>query len=110
MRAAVDLRRGSSGTIAWLSGEPSAHVFLFKGAAEYVWVDIIYIPNEAAEDPWEGAERRWAGSLRVEEITQAAMRMAQAVWDEHGEAGYLQLWDGTPFPREELLILRGERP
>jgi hypothetical protein len=110
MRAAADLHRGSNATIAWVSDEPSAHVFLFRNATDYVSVDIVLLASETAEDPWKAAERRWSGRIRVEVLTEAVLRMAQAVWDEHGAAGYQRLWDGMAFPEKELLILRGERP
>ncbi|BEL05730.1 hypothetical protein Q0Z83_039210 [Actinoplanes sichuanensis] len=110
MRAAVDLKRGSSATIAQLSGEPSAHFFLFRTAVEQVSVDVVYVPDLYAADRWTGAELRWTGETHVDVVTQAVLSMAQAVWDEHGAAGYQRLWDGKAFPEEELRVLSGEHP
>ncbi|GAA3247464.1 hypothetical protein ACFO1B_38665 [Dactylosporangium siamense] len=108
LRAAADLRLGSSASLAWLSDEPHAHVFVFTGAAEYVYVQILVLPDEYAEDPWVGAKRCWDGRVPVEALTTAAARMAQTVLDRYGEAGYKQAWRNMPFPSTELAILQGE--
>jgi hypothetical protein len=63
LRAAADLRLGSSAPLAWLSDEPHAHIFIFAGAAEHVYVQILVVPNENAEDP--GSARSAAGTAAL---------------------------------------------
>jgi hypothetical protein len=65
VRAAVDLKRGSSATIAQLAGEPSAHFFLFRTAVEQVSVDVVYVPDLYAESRRTGTELRWRGCTPV---------------------------------------------
>ncbi len=110
LRAAADLQLGSSASFAWLSDEPHAHVFVFSGAAEYVYAQILVVPDEYAEDPWIGAKRRWAGRVPVQAFIKAAARMAQTVLDQYGEAGYEKAWRNMPFPSRELAMLQDERP
>lgn len=109
LQAAADLHHGSSASLAWLSNEPYAHVFVFTGAAEYVYVQILHVPDEYAEDPWVGAKRRWTGRVAVASLAAAATRMAQAVLNEHGEAGYRKAWRDMPFPTRQLAMLQSER-
>ncbi|GIF09950.1 hypothetical protein [Actinoplanes siamensis] len=109
LRAAVDLHLGSGSSLAWLSDEPHAHVFLFTGAAEHVYVQILRLPDEYAEDPWIGAKRRWAARIPVRAFITAAVNMAQAVLDQYGETGYKQAWRNMSFPSHELAVLRSER-
>jgi hypothetical protein len=109
LQAAADLHYGSSASVAWLSNEPHAHVLVFTGAAEYVYVQIVRIVDESAVDPWAGAKRHWAGRVSVGAFTAAATRMAHAVLQEHGEAGYQREWGDIPFPARELALLERER-
>lgn len=109
LQAAADLRHGSSASLAWLSDEPHAHVFVFTGAAERVYAQILVVPDEYAEDPWAGAQRRWAGRVPVVALITAAARMAQTVLDQYGEAGYQRAWRDMPFPSRELAALQRER-
>ncbi|GAA0918703.1 hypothetical protein GCM10009557_90050 [Virgisporangium ochraceum] len=46
LRAVGDLKGGSSAFVAWLSDEPCAHVFVFTGATDYVYVQVLHLPNE----------------------------------------------------------------
>jgi hypothetical protein len=108
LQAAADLFHGSSASIAWLSNEPHAHVIVFTSADEYVYVQILHIPNENAADPWAGTKRLWAGRVPVSAFTAAATRMAQAVLNEYGETGYQREWRDIPFPTRELALLRTE--
>jgi hypothetical protein len=85
-------------SLAWLSDEPHAHIFVFTGAAEYVYAQILLVPNENAEDPWTGAERRWAGRIPVDALVAGAARMGQAMLDQYGETGYQKAWRNMPFP------------
>jgi hypothetical protein len=102
LQAALDLRNGSSASIASLPTEPGAHVFLFGGAGERVYVQILFLKDEYAEDPWLGARRRWAGRIRVDAFVTATTDMGQAVLDQHGDAGYRRAWRDIPFPSREL--------
>lgn len=106
LQAALDLRIGSSATLASLPTEPGAHVFVFGGAAEEVYVQILFLRDEYAHDPWLGARRRWVGRIRVDAFVTATTHMAEAVLAEHGEAGYRRAWGDIPFPSRELTLLQ----
>ncbi len=109
LRAALDLRLGSTATVAGLPGEPAGHVLQFTGAAEDVYVQIVFLPNaDGRGDRWRGAELRWAASIPVRSYVAAATRMAEAVLAEHGADGYQHLWGGTTFPSAELASLQAE--
>ncbi|WP_433794721.1 hypothetical protein [Actinoplanes sp. CA-252034] len=106
LQAALDLRIGSSATLAWLPTEPGAHVFVFGGAAEEVNVQILFLRDEYAKDPWQGARRRWVGRIRVDAFTAATAKMAQTVLEQHGEVGYRRAWGDIPFPSQQLTLLQ----
>lgn len=55
---------------------------------------------------WIGATRSWGERISVAAFIQATFRMAQGVLDEHPGAGYGGLWEGRPFPLEELALLK----
>lgn len=109
LRAALDLRLGSTATVAGLSGEPAGHVIVFAGAAEDVYIQIVHLPRyEAGGDPWQDAKRRWAARVPVRSYITAATSMAEAVLAEHGVDSYQRLWGDITFPSAELASLQAE--
>jgi hypothetical protein len=106
LRAALDLQLGSSATTAGVYGMPAGYMFLFGGAMEDVYVQILRMPDLQQEDPWVGVTRVWAERISVAAFMRATAGMAQAVLDEHAGDGYGGLWEGRPFPTEELASLK----
>jgi hypothetical protein len=106
LRAALDLQRGSSSAIAGIYGMPDGYTFLFGGAAEDVYVQVLYMPDLQQNDPWIGVTRTWGERIPVAVFIQATCRMAQGVLDQHPGTGYGGLWEGRSFPIEELTLLK----
>lgn len=106
LHAALDLQLGSSTAIAGIYGMPDGHMFLFGGAAEDVFLQILYMPDVQQDDPWVGVTRVWGERLPVAAFVQATVRMAQEVLEQHPGVGYGGLWEGRPFPLEELSLLK----
>jgi hypothetical protein len=105
LRAALDLRLGSSATTAGIYGMPGGYMFLFGGAAEDVYLQILSMPDLQQRDPWIGVTRVWGERIPVAAFIQATLRMAQGVLDKHSGAGYGGLWKDRPFPLEQLALL-----
>jgi hypothetical protein len=106
LRAARDLQLGSSATNAGVYDMPNGYMFLFGGAGEQVYMQILDMPDHGQDDPWVGVTRVWGDRISVTGFIDATIRMAQEVLDEHGEDGYSALWRGGPFPMEDLAALK----
>jgi hypothetical protein len=106
LRVALDLQLGSSSAIAGVYGMPDGYMFLFGGAADDVYLQILYLPDLQQDDPWRGATRAWGERISVAAFVQATCRMAQEVFDKDPGTGYGGLWEGRPFPLEELALLK----
>jgi hypothetical protein len=108
LRSAVDLKLGSSATFAHFMGEPGGTRVFFSGAAEEVFVQVVWFEDLISpEEWWKGGTLRWAGRVPTRAFIEAVRAMAEHVLAEHGEAGYQRAW-GFPFPAEELKWLSGD--
>jgi hypothetical protein len=108
LQAALDLKLGSSATIAYLSGEPGSHLIFFAGADNgTVYVQVVLFPVlESGENKWAGAMPRWAGRLSIAGYITATRVMAEAVLDEYGDDGYVKASGGLRFPSDILSALQ----
>lgn len=107
LRAAIDIQLGSSSSFAVLLGEPGGYRIFLSNAADEVYVQIVGFQDlQSKVDSWKGGELKWEAHVLVDELIQAIIRMAESVLEEYGEAGYLRLWGGIPFPAERLSVLR----
>ena len=85
---------------------PDGYMFQFGGAAEDVYVQILYMPDLQQDDPWIGVTRVWAERVSVAAFIRATIRMAQAVSDQSAGDSYGGLWGDRPFPVMELAALK----
>jgi hypothetical protein len=56
-------------------------------------------------DPEDAFERIGVADLRWRTFRGAVLSVLQRLWREHGAEGYVALWQGAPFPLEELRAL-----
>jgi hypothetical protein len=106
MRAAIDLRIGSSSTYATFEGEPGGTRVFFNRSDDQGYVQIVDFPRMSSKHSWEGGVLRWSGCVPVAEFVEGVRAMAEAILSEHGESGYARLWGGIPFPMRQLTVLQ----
>ncbi|MET7952012.1 hypothetical protein [Micromonospora sp. NPDC005324] len=108
MQAAVDLQLGSSATVALLQAEPAATWFIFSGATDEVYVQIVQFDDVQSEDRrWSGGISRWRGRVEVAGLISAVRRMAEEALARAGSLDrYQRNWGGIPFPSEKLAALQ----
>lgn len=107
LQAALDLQLGSSATVALLQGEPAGTWFIFSGAADEVYVQIVQFDDiQSEERRWSGGFCRWHGRVEVAGLIVAVRRMAEEALARAGSAErYQRDWGGIPFPMEKLAAL-----
>ncbi|MET8282980.1 hypothetical protein [Micromonospora sp. NPDC005174] len=108
LQAALDLQLGSSATVALLVAEPAGTWFIFSGATEEVYVQIVEFDDVGSDDHrWSGGVSRWHGRVEVAGLISAVQRMAEEALDRAGSLDrYQRNWGGIPFPSEKLAALR----
>ncbi len=107
--AALDLRLGSSATMAILLGEPGGHRIFFSGAEERVYVQIVRFDDLfTVENRWKGGELRWHGRVPTTDVIDGVRKMAERVLDHYGSDGYSKLWK-SPYPHDLLNRLQARR-
>ncbi|MEU8599461.1 hypothetical protein [Streptomyces parvulus] len=110
MKAANDLRLGSSSAIAFLPAEPGGTCLFFAGASEEAYLQIVQFADMQSESGrWSGGILRWHGRVGVSQFIRGVMLMAEGVLVQCGGTdAYSKTWGGIPFPASELDILRRE--
>jgi hypothetical protein len=106
-RAALDLKLGSSATLAHLPGEPGGWRIFFSGATELVLVQIVRFPDlSSPERWWAGGQLVWSARVRTDEMIAAILDMGERARAAYPPQDYEQRW-GKPFPEADLDLLRG---
>ena len=108
VRAAADLRLGSSSAIAYLPGEPGGTCLFFGGAGEVVYLQVVHFSRMDPESSrWSGGSLRWQGQVGVREFIRCVVSMADEVLVScGGQDGYMRAWGGISFPAREVEALR----
>jgi hypothetical protein len=108
MRAALDLKVGSSSALAYFLGEPAGYRMVFSGGEQgEVYMQVVYFSDLQSEGrEWMDGKVLWAGLISIEGFIAAVRRMGGEVVVEYGEEGYLKIW-GMPFPGDMLRLLEG---
>ncbi|HEY3870058.1 MAG TPA: hypothetical protein VGM10_16965 [Actinocrinis sp.] len=106
-RAALDLKLGSSASLAHLAGEPGGWRVFFSGAADLVLVQIVRFPDLSSPQRWwTGGQLAWSARVRTEEVIAAILDMGERARAAYPAQEYEQRW-GLPFPDAGLELLRG---
>lgn len=110
VKAANDLRLGSSSAIAFIPAEPGGTCLFFAGAGEDAYLQVVQFADMQSESArWSGGILRWHGRVGVSQFIRGVMLMAEGVLMQCGGAdAYSRAWGGIPFPARELDILRRE--
>ncbi|WP_242889827.1 hypothetical protein [Actinomadura litoris] len=112
VKAANDLRLGSSSAIAFLPAEPGGTCLFFSGAGKEAYLQIVQFADMQSESGrWGGGVLRWHGKVEVTQFIRGVTLMAEAVLVQcGGAAAYSKAWGGIPFPAREMSILTGTEP
>jgi hypothetical protein len=108
MRAAMDLKIGSSATLAYFFGEPGGYRMVFSGARQgEVYMQVILFPDLGSRGrEWLDGHVVWAGLISIDGFVLAVQRMSEKVLEDYGEEEYLRIW-GLPFPSDMIRLLKG---
>lgn len=110
VRAAVDLKLGSSTAIAFLPAEPGGTCLFFTDAGEDVYLQIVrFVDMQSESGRWSGGSLLWHGRVGVGTFVDCVAQMADSLLVRSGGSGaFAELWGGIPFPVNELKALRDE--
>lgn len=108
VRAANDLRLGSSSANAYLPSEPGGTWLFFGGANEEVYLQVVtFADTTSASRRWRNGSLRWHGMVGVEDFIRNVVLMADDVLAQCGGSdAYLRKWGDIPFPSRGLGTLR----
>jgi hypothetical protein len=108
VQAAIDLRLGSSSSIAFLPAEPGGTCLFFAGADEEAYLQVVHFADmESEAGRWSGGSLRWHGRVDVREFIRSVVLMADEVLVQCGGSdAYSRAWGGISFPTRELETLQ----